>query len=58
MILSKEELKERTDREDKEMNGMVMTVAPPEGEGEAEGEEGMPRRPPFRRWESVFPGYG
>jgi hypothetical protein len=51
MILSKEELKERTDRKDKEVNGMVMTVAPPEGEGEGEG---MPRRPQFRRWESVF----
>ena len=53
MILSKEELKERTNREDKEMNEMVMTVAPPEREGEGEG-EGMPRRPPFRRWETVF----
>ena len=50
MILSKEELKERTEREDKEMNGMVMTGAQPEGE---EG-EGMPRRPPLRRWETVF----
>ena len=54
MILSEEELKERADREDKEVNGMV---APPEGLGEGEG-EGMPRRPPFRRWESVFRGYG
>jgi hypothetical protein len=33
MILTKEELKERTDRENKEMNGMVMTGREGEGEG-------------------------
>jgi len=49
MILSKEEMKERTEREDKEMSGVVMKDGGEEGEG-----EGIPRRPPFRRWETIF----